>query len=677
MMNYKHWRVTPENDMVWLYFDRADKAVNTINHEVLDELSAALTKIAANPNIKGLIIASAKSNGFIAGADVEEFSQFTTETQAAELIEKGHAVFHQLEAMPIPTVAMISGFCLGGGLELALACRYRVVEDDGKTKLGLPEVLLGIHPGWGGSIRLLRLIGAPQAMDLILSGRTVIGKVAAHMGFADVAVPRRQLERAALYYLQKQPKPHRPSFLQALSNHSLARPILAVVFRNKVRAKVTPDHYPAPYAVIDNWLHYGVDGKEVFRIEAESVTKLALSETARNLIRLFLLQSKLKALGKSVQFTPQHVHVIGAGTMGGDIAAWCALQGLQVTLQDREPKYIAPAMGRAYALFQKKLKVARLVDAAFDRLTPDPKGLGVAKADVIIEAIFENLAAKRELFKHIENQCKPDAILATNTSGIPLDEINSVLRKPERLVGLHFFNPVAMMQLVEVVQGERSDPQVVEKATAFVHFIDKLPVPVKSAPGFLVNRLLMPYLMEAMILFEEGVPATQIDQAAVEFGMPMGPIKLADTIGLDVCLAVAKEFGESMGGKVPPQLEEMVAKGELGRKTNKGFYVYRNGQVVTANSTEQLQLNPDITDRMILRLLNESVASLREQIVVDVDLLDAGVVFGTGFAPFRGGPMSYAKSRGYDDVRGRLQQFAELYGERFKPDAGWKSLKEH
>ncbi len=672
---YENWKLETDNDQIlWLYADRKNSSVNTLNSEVISELADIVENIAKDSSLKGVIIASAKKQGFIAGADIEQFTKFKDEQEAFELVRGAQIVLNNLETLKIPTVAMIDGFCLGGGTELALACRYRVAEEGPKTRIGLPEVKLGIHPGFGGSIRLPRLIGAPMAMDLILSGRTVSGKAAAKMGIVDVAVPRRQLKHAVKYYVLQHPKPHHPTWLQALTDKKFIRPLLAKKFYAELAKKISRDHYPAPYVTVDNWMKYGVAGEAPMINEAKSIANLFLSETSKNLVRVFFLQDRMKGLAKSSDFKPQHVHVIGAGTMGGDIAAWCAAMGLNVTLQDREIKYIAPAIARAAKLYKEKFRNPRDAQAAMDRLMPDPQGLGIKEADVIIEAIFENLEAKQQLFKSLELQAKPTAILATNTSSIPLDEINVVLEHPEELVGIHFFNPAAKMQLVEVVAGAKTNPEVVNKALSFVRRIDRLPLPVKSSPGFLVNRTLMPYLMEAMRLLQEGVPAEVIDKAAVKFGMPMGPIELADTVGLDVCLSVADNLTKHFGGEVPERLRQMVKAGELGRKSGKGFYVYKNGKAVKAKASST-DMSPDLTDRLILRMVNEAVACLREGVVQDADLLDAGMIFGTGFAPFRGGPMHYAKTRGYQDIVARLQEFTDKYGERFKPDAGWQTLK--
>ncbi|HEB99040.1 MAG TPA: 3-hydroxyacyl-CoA dehydrogenase, partial [Thiotrichales bacterium] len=367
------------------------------------------------------------------------------------------------------------------------------------------------------------------------------------------------------------------------------------------------------------------------------------------------------------------VHVVGAGVMGGDIAAWCALRGLKVTLQDQSPERIAPAMDRARKLFQKKLRDRRRVTAAMDRLVPDHRGRFVGQADLVIEAIFEDQEAKQVLFRDLEPRLKPDVLLASNTSSIPLERLAEALERPERLVGLHFFNPVARMQLVEIVRGEASSPEALQRAADFTRHIDRLPLPVASSPGFLVNRVLMPYLLEAVELVEEGVPPAAVDRAALDFGMPMGPIELADTVGLDICLHVARILGEALGLAVPARLQSLVDAGHLGRKSGQGFYRWSKGKPVKPSARREAPA--DAADRMILRLLNEAVACLREGVVEDADLLDAGMIFGTGFAPFRGGPMHYALRQGIDDMRCRLDDLTARHGSRFTPDPGWETLE--
>jgi 3-hydroxyacyl-CoA dehydrogenase/enoyl-CoA hydratase/3-hydroxybutyryl-CoA epimerase len=669
--NYKNLSLQLDVDhILWVGLDRKDSSVNSLGSELFSEIEKVIDE-AAIQKPKGIVFYSLKKSGFIAGADISEFTTLKTYEQAYKVISKGQEILDKLEALPMPTVCMIHGFAVGGGCELALACDYRIADDSPNTAIGLPEVQLGIHPGWGGTVRLPKLIGAQEAMGVILPGKILKAKQAAKIGLVDKCVPTRQLKNAARYYALNAPKKHEPSLMGKLSNSSVMRPLLAMFMRKSLHSKIQKSQYPAPFQAVDNWEKVGV-GSSAMQTEAQSISKLIITDTAQNLVKVFFMQDRLKGLAKQSDFKPSHVHVVGAGTMGGDIAAWCALKGLKVTLQDQSPERIAPALKRANDLFENKLRDRYLVQAAKDRLQPDVEGFGIANADVIIEAIFENLEAKQNLFKDLESKAKRDAILATNTSSIPLDSINSVMKDPSRLVGIHFFNPVAQMMLVEVVQGDKTSLEVAAKAIAFVGKISKLPLPVTSAPGFLVNRVLMPYLMEAMMLLDEGVDKVAIDKCAKNFGMPMGPITLADTVGLDVCLAVANELCGHYGGTVPKTLIDMVANKKLGKKSGQGFYTYKNGKKQKSSTDGSKQLSShDITDRLIYRMFNESAACLREKVVADSDLLDAGLIFGTGFAPFKAGPMHAVETIGKDNIVKRLNELARTYGERFKPDAYW------
>ena len=669
-----HFRIETDTDaIVWLHMDKADAGTNVLGSEVLRELDRHLEAIAGRAP-RGLIILSDKANGFIAGADIHEFIRIRNEAEALELVRLGQSVFNRLAALGFPTLALIHGFCLGGGLELALACRYRVALQDPGTRFSLPEVRLGIHPGFGGSVRLTPLVGGLKAMDLMLSGRSIDARQAKRIGLVDQVVPERHLRTAARRLVLDAPPPARPGWRDRLSNHALLRLLLARLLRRQVAAKASRLHYPAPHALIDIWQKYADDPAQMLQAEAESIAGLVKGPTARNLIRVFMLQERLKSLGKDTPWKPHAVHVIGAGTMGGDIAAWCALRGFRVSLQDQSPERIAPAVKRAHELFRRRLKDPLAIQAALDRLLPDHKGVGLGRADIVIEAIFEDAEVKRALYRDIEPRMRPDAVLATNTSSIPLEDLYGALAWPERLVGLHFFNPVAVMQLVEIVSGAGTAPEISGKAMAFTRLLDRLPLPVSSTPGFLVNRILMPYLLEAVILESEGVPAAVIDRAATAFGMPMGPMELADTTGLDICLHVAQILSGHFQTAIPERLQQLVTAGRLGKKSGHGFYRYEKGKPVRSGGKGGNWNTQEITDRLVLSMLNEAVACLRARVVENSDLLDAGMIFATGFAPFRGGPMHYLEAIGAPVMRGQLQQLEQLRGKRFTPDPGWETL---
>lgn len=670
MHNYTHWVCElDENHICWLGMNRQDTSVNTIDEDVLDELNSILQEISKQNDTKGLIIYSMKAKGFIAGADVKVFSSLADPTKLTDFLRKGQTVFARLEALPIPTLAMINGFCMGGGLELALACQYRIASDAPDTCLSLPEILLGILPGWGGTVRLPRLIGGFDALSkVILTGSNIRAKKAKQLGMVDDVVPLRQLKRAAVHYILTKPPCHRPTFVQSMTNKAIVRSFLAKLMRRQVSKKVSPDHYPAPFSMLDLWEKESRFDDRAYLKETDTIEQLITkNETSRNLIRAFLLRERLKSFGKHSAFKAEHVHVIGAGVMGGDIAAWCALRGMHVTLQDQSYERIAPAIGRAHLLFKKKCREPRLVQAAHDRLRPDPDGHGIARADVIIEAVFENLDIKKSIMTMIEARAKPTAIIATNTSSIPLEEISLLMKKPKRLVGVHFFNPVSKMELIEIVSSTKTSEETAAAACAFVSQIARLPLPVKSSPGFLVNRVLMPYLIECVQLLDEGYSVESIDHAARSFGMMMGPVELADTVGMDVCLAVAKNLTSHFGGTVPQRLIDFVNAGKLGKKTGVGFYRYKNGKPIKQEKVNN-DKNIEIAQRLILRMVNESAACLREGVVADADLLDAGMIFGTGFAPFHGGPMHYAAHFGRDQLNKLFADLAIAHGDRFKVD---------
>ncbi len=660
--------VTDANGYCWLTLDRKDASANTLGRAVLQEFDEILDLLTKKMP-KALAIVSGKASGFIAGADISEFVEIKTTQEATSMVRRAQDIFSKLAALPFPTVAVINGFCLGGGLELSLACKYRVALDLPKTKIGLPEVMLGVQPGWGGSIRLPQLIGSLTAIPMILVGKIVDARTAQKLGIVDVAVPDRHLQAATLFYLSGAAPIKQAGKLEKIVQLGFVRKIIGKIFKDQVAKKVNPKSYPAPYAVIDTWTKNSIYSTKAMQAEAGSIGRLMVTETARNLVRVFFLRDRLKGLAKGKDFKPRHVHVIGAGVMGGDIAAWCALSGFTVTVQDQYLPAIAATLKRALDLYSKRLKQPYLVQAARDRLMPDLAGTGIAQADVIIEAIIEDVKAKQDLFALLEAQAKPGAILATNTSTIPLAIIGQNLKQPQRVVGIHFFNPVPLMQLVEVVADEHTDKRVVADAMAFVGKIDKLPLPVKSAPGFLVNRILIPYLLESATIYAEGVPGPVIDKAATDYGMMMGPIELMDAVGLDICVAA----GKSMGATLPEFVIDMVKAGKLGKKSGSGFYQYKNGKVIKSKVGTRSKAPADITDRIIMRIINESAACLREGIVSDADLVDAGMIFGAGFAPFRGGPMHYVADQQKSVIKEKLNRLADRYGNRFIPDP-WFSI---
>jgi len=671
-LRFNHWKTSEDDDgVVVLSLDRADSSVNAISRAVLDELEQIVERLAIEKPT-GVIIHSAKPSGFAVGADIKAFVEYARNDSVLENIEHGQHVYEALARLPCPTVAAVHGACLGGGTELMLACRQRIAADDDKTKIGLPEVMLGIHPGWGGTARLPRLIGATQALPMMLTGRSLSAKRALALGVVDLLARPDELLAEARHLLRRpQARPLARRAKAWASNTWLARQILAPVMLRQTAAKVRKEHYPAPFAMIEVWRRGGSGIRQRLRLEARSVARLARTSTAQNLIRVFFLQERLKGQGSGIDPRIRHVHVVGAGVMGGDIAAWAAFRGFEVTLQDREMKYIQPALDRARQFYEKKLKTPEKVAEAAGRLRADVDGRGVASADLVIEAIYENAEAKRALYGRIEPQFQADEMLASNTSSIPLDELRTGLEAPQRFLGLHFFNPVAQMPLVEVVRHDQLDPAIEQRALAFCKAIGKLPVAVKGTPGFLVNRILMPYLLEAMRLYGEGVPGPVLDREAKNFGMPMGPIELADTVGLDVCASVGKELAPFLGLDIPAGLDERLAAGKRGRKDGQGLYVWQDGKPVKPEVDKGYVAPADLQQRMILPMVNEAIACLADGVVDDADLLDAGVIFGTGFAPFRGGPIQYARSEGVDKLKAQLEQLAQRHGDRFRPKNGW------
>ncbi len=670
---YRNFKLTRDSDgIAWLLFDREGTSANTLSASVLEEFETVIA-VLEQDRPAGIVIRSAKPSGFIAGADVNEFRGVTDPREVESQMARAHAVVDRLEALKVPSVAVIHGFCLGGGLEVALACDTRIAIDN--ARFGFPEVMLGLHPGLGGTARFTHLVSPLEAMTMMLTGKTIDARKAKSLGLVDAVTQERHVGNAVKDAIFGRLRPHRQSLLAKAMNLGPVRGLLANRMRGEAAKTAPKEHYPAPYALIDLWEKHGGDRKAMLAAEQVSFANLMVTPTAQNLIRVFFLREQMKKLADG-RNTVKHVHVIGAGAMGGDIAAWCAYQGLRVTLADMKAEPIAGAIKRAADLFGKIIRRKTDLRDALDRLMPDMTGEGVRNADLIIEAVPEKLELKQKVYAGLEPVMKPGAILATNTSSIPLQDLRTTLKNPERLLGLHFFNPVSRLQLVEVVSHDAVDPHALAAAVKFVGAIDRLPLPVKSSPGFLVNRALTPYMLEAMVMLDEKVDKAVIDAAAEKFGMPMGPIELADQVGLDICLAVGdmlrSKFGDKALPAAPDWLRDKVKKGELGRKTGKGFYEWKDGKAVKLPSP--VQPTEEMIDRLILPMSNVCVACLREGIVENGDVVDGAMIFGTGYAPFRGGPLNYARTRGGANVAAALKALEAKFGDRFKPDAGWDTF---
>ena len=670
----QHWKLdTDKAGIAWLCLDKADAKANVLSSEVLLEFNDVLEELAGAPP-RGLVLYSGKPGSFVMGADISEFTSIKTAEKAFELTRLGQQLFDKLENLPCPTVAVINGICLGGGLEMVMACDYRVGPKVDSRILGLPEVKLGLHPGFGGTVRAVNYCGVRAGMQLMLTGNPVDSRKGLRIGLLDRIAGDDDWRAVAEELIAKRPPQRKAPLVDRLMSLRPLRPMVRKMLIRQVASKARKDHYPAPYAMIDLWAKHGASVRTGYIAEAKSFGEMMMTDTSRNLIRVFFLQSTLKKQGNKTDKAIKHVHVVGAGVMGGDIAAWCALRGHTVTLQDREQKYIDPALQRAQKLFGKKVRDDRKRDETAARLQADVNGEGAADADLIIEAIYENLEAKQELYKTLQAKMKPGTLLATNTSSLRLEELRTVLDEPKRFIGLHFFNPVAMMPLVEVIRCADTDQEAMDIGFAFTKGIGKFPLECMSAPGFVVNRVLAPYMGEAMALAKEGVPLAEIDKAAVRFGMPMGPIELADSVGLDIAQHVAGILTSGTDRAMPDtDVAELVGKGHVGRKSGQGFYRWEDGKAVKPPADGR-GVPDDIQDRLILPMVNEAVACLAEGVVAEPDLLDAGVIFGTGFAPFRGGPLNYARERGVDAVVAALQQLEERYGERFAPHSGWSDL---
>ncbi len=664
-----NWRSGRDaSGILWLAMDCEAGGTNVISRRVLEELDQHLAAAEADLP-KALVIRSAKEAGFAAGADISEFKDVADDPET--LLREGHAVFDRLAALKCPTICVVHGACLGGGFEMALACDMRIGVRG--ASFAFPEVQLGLHPGLGGTFRSLALIDPVEAMTLMLTGKTAHTKKAKSLGLLDAVVEERHVTAAVLAAADGKLEERDKSLKARAMSYGTARSYAARQMRTQTEKKAPKAHYPAPHALIDIWEEHGDDATAIQKAEIASFGQLLQTDTSRNLQRAFFLRQRLRANAKGEDGIT-HVHVIGAGAMGAEIAAMSAIRGKRVTLGDTSTE----ALGRAIKLagdicVSKHLSSIDKRDA-LDRLMLDPEGYGIATADLIIEAGPEAVEIKQKIYEGLKSRIKPGAILASNTSSLPVSDLAAHAPDAARFAGLHFFNPVSRIDLVEVIRGPDTSDDTAARLAAFCGAVKKLPVHVGDTPGFLVNRALVPYMMEAMILMDEGVPKEVIDTAALRFGMPMGPVTLADQVGLDIGLHVAISLSEGLDTPLAPISDTLRAKveaGETGKKTGKGYYDWSDG---TPHPDSDEGAPEDLTDRLILPMLNACAEVLRQGAVESADDIDAAMIFATGWAPFHGGPMHYARTRGIDDVTRRLKELETAHGPRFSPDAGWQTL---
>ena len=644
----KDWRYEVDlENIAWATFDREDESANSLGRRPIEELGVIMDAVETgvrNRTISGLVIISGKKRGFVVGADIREFDSFETEADVTDALVPVNALLDRIEKLSVPVVAAIHGICVGGGLELVLACHYRIATRDDSTQFGFPEVKLGIFPGFNGTVRSIRQIGALNAMPMMLSGKSVRAGAARAMGLVDELVnfPERLRWAARKAVLKKRKSKPAGGFKQVLTKWP-ARGLLAAKMRTETKKKAREDHYPAPFRLLDLFEKHGGDYQAMKRAETKAFAPLMISDTSRNLRRVFRLSELLKKQApKGLGWTPVRAHIIGAGTMGADIAGWCVASGMEVTLQDLSADQIEKGIAAQSKLFKRKFKTKAQRDAAKARLIADQEGRGLSRADIVIEAIVEKLEVKQSLFKDIETKLKPGAVMATNTSSLQIEDISEPLADPGRLIGIHFFNPVAQMPLVEVIRGEGTREEEVNKGAAFVKAIGKFPLIAKSVPGFLVNRVLAPYMMGALGRVDRGEDMQKIDAAARAFGMPMGPVELADTVGLDVCANVGEILGLTNDNE---RLRRLVSSGRMGKKSGEGFYVWKDGKPEKTGEVKYDRIELSRLGRELVEpLIAEAKNALDEGVVESADLVDAGVIFGTGFAPFRGGPLHYSES---------------------------------
>jgi 3-hydroxyacyl-CoA dehydrogenase/enoyl-CoA hydratase/3-hydroxybutyryl-CoA epimerase len=687
-----------------LLLDVADKSVNVFNQKVFADLEAALDYIKADLAIQVVFISSAKLSKQIAGADLNEFTKISSPEEAKALSALGQRVFGKLADLPATTIIVVQGSCLGGGLEFALACDYRLLIDHPKTQLGLPEVELGIIPGWGGTQRLPRRVGLERALQVILGGKRLSARDAQRWGLADgVAKGEKDLvstlKKLGDIAMQrgKQPcrgLPKRTWRQRVLESNPFGR---YLIFRGaeRIMKRKVPDDMPAPAVALEavrTGLSQGMEAG--FACEREAGAKLLSTTASRNLVWLFFQREQArKAPVGAVDAVVKRVGIVGAGTMGAGIAQLASVRGFEVIVQEVDQAALASGMNRIADLFEKAVERGVLsrdeADLKLARFGRTTTWEGFGDVDLVVEAVLEDLPLKQKVFRELEARCGPETLLATNTSSLVVKGMQEGLAHPERVAGLHFFNPVHKLPLVEVVRGPATNDASAEKARSWAAALGKTPVIVKDSPGFVVNRVLMPYLDEAVRLVREGVEIEDVDRAMRRFGMPMGPLELLDQIGIDVAAHVARSLPKEHTTRFPPSpaFERMVEKGWLGVKKDIGFYKYNKKKL---GNIELLPLIRDVPEsllaslpvdvqirecreRMVLLMLNEASACLAEGLA-DADTIDLAMVMGTGWAPHRGGPLHYLRERGEGEVAKTLRSLAERLGPRFEPCGALKQI---
>ena len=636
MDNLKHFNISTNHENIcWAEIDVNGKSVNVLTQEVMSDLAKILDWLEKNTTITGFSLTSGKPGGFIYGADIAEFELYKTKQDVRSHMEFVHGLFNRIENLHVPTAVGIDGIAVGGGLEIALAFDFITATSGKKTKLGFPEVNLGILPGYGGSGRAYGRIGTASVAEMMISGKPLIAEAANNIGLIDQVVDGADdLKPAIKSWLkaQNQKKPEREQREPEADQSALE------ACREKFLQRARIEHTPAPFAIIEHVKRHGHSSVAMSAGEMDIFPDLMVGSASKNLRRVYYLTDKVRKTARG-DSKIKKLHVVGAGTMGGDIAAVAAMFGLNVSLTDVNVSAIEGAIQRSGELFARRLKGAEKIEEATQRLKADPEGDEAANADLVIEAVAEKLSVKQTVFANLEKVIKPDAILATNTSAIPLEDIATALDDPSRLIGLHFFNPVPVLPLVEVIWSLHSNQDLVTRGMQFAGQIGKMPIRCKSSPGFLVNRALLPYMFGAIEAVVSGENPEKIDQAMVDFGMPMGPIELSDQVGLDVCLDVGTVLG--IGPGTEKLLKSKCDDKKLGRKTGSGFYDWIENRAVRSRQPLAPKHSDDIARRMLAPMVDECIKAVQEGVVDSSDDADAGMIFGTGFPGFRGGPINW------------------------------------